>query len=158
MRWCIIGATARLVQLADSFHRVALRLRSRRTGREPVLMNDEYDVQYTFAALLETRFDDIRPEEWCPSYAGGSNRVDFLLKNESVLVETNMTRSGLTDRRLGEELIIDIAHYKQRQDCKALVCFVYDPDHRLTNPHGIENDLSRPTDGFDVRVLVRPES
>jgi hypothetical protein len=109
-----------------------------------------------FAALLETRFDDVRPEEWGPSYAGGSSRVDFLLKNESVLVETKMTRSGLTDRKLGEELIIDIAHYKQRGDCKALVCFVYDPDQRLTNPRGIESDLSKPTDGFDVRVLVRP--
>ncbi len=154
----ISSATARLVQLADSFHRVALRLRGRRAGKEPILINDEYDVQYVLAALLETRFEDIRPEEWGPSYAGGSNRVDFLLKNESVLVETKMTRSGLTDRRLGEELIIDIAHYKQRQDCNALVCFVYDPEHRLTNPLGIENDLSKTTDNLDVRVLIRPKS
>jgi hypothetical protein len=126
------GATSRLVQLADSFHRVALRLRNRRSGKEPVSINDEYDVQYVFAALLETRFEDIRPEEPGPSFAGGSSRVDFLLKNESVLVEMKMTRSGLTDKKLGEELIVDIAHYKQRPDCKSLVCFVYDPDHRLT--------------------------
>ena len=104
----------------------------------PVLINDEYDVQYVLAALLETRFEDVRPEEWGPSYAGGSNRVDFLLKNESVLVETKMTRPGLTDRKLGEELIIDIAHYKQNQNCKALVCFVYDPQHLLDNPNAIE--------------------
>jgi hypothetical protein len=154
----LTSATARLVQLADSFHRVALRLRKRRTGREPVLINDEYDVQYVFGALLDTRFEDIRPEEWGPTYAGSSSRVDFLLKNESVLVEMKMTRSGLTDRKLGEELIVDIAHYKQRPDCKALVCFVYDPDHRLTNPHGIENDLSKTTDGLSVRVIIRPKS
>jgi hypothetical protein len=152
------SATARLVQLADSFHRVALRLRNRRSGKDPVSINDEYDVQYVFAALLETRFEDIRPEEPGPSFAGGSSRVDFLLKNESVLVEMKMTRSGLTDKKLGEELIVDIAHYKQRPDCKALVCFVYDPDHRLTNPNGIENDLSKSTDGFNVRVLIRPKS
>ncbi|MGA8921726.1 MAG: hypothetical protein WB682_01160 [Candidatus Dormiibacterota bacterium] len=69
-----------------------------------------------------------------------------------------MTRSGLTDKKLGDELIIDIAHYKQRPDCKALVCIVYDPDHRLTNPQGIENDLSTTTDGLNVRVLIRPKS
>jgi hypothetical protein len=40
--------------------------------------------------------------------------VDFLLKKESVLVETKMTREGLTDRKLGKELIIDIDHYQQR--------------------------------------------
>lgn len=151
------SAVARLLQLADSFPRVAQRLRSRGRNREPLTIADEYDVQYLFAALLETRFEDIRPEEWGPSYAGGSNRVDFLLKNESVLVETKMMRDGLTDRRLGEELIIDVAHYKQVPGVKALVCFVYDPEHRLRNPRGIENDLSTVTDGLDVRVLVRPK-
>jgi hypothetical protein len=53
-----------------------------------------------------------------------------------------MTRDGLTDGKLGEELIIDINHYKQRSECKALVCFVYDPGHSLKNPRGLENDLS----------------
>ena len=154
----INSATARLVQLADSFHRVALRLRTRHAGRTPFLLNDEYDVQDLVAALLETRFEDVRREEWGPSYAGGATRVDFLLKNESVLFETKMVRDGLTDRKLGEELIIDIAHYKQRPDCKALVCFVYDPEHRLKNPQGLENDLSKQHDHLDVRVLTRPKS
>jgi hypothetical protein len=153
----VSNATTRLVQLAESFHRVVLRLRDRRAGREPVIVKDEYDAQYIFAALLDTRFEDVRPEEWTPSYAGSASRVDFLLKNESVLFETKMTRDGLTDRKLGEELIIDIARYKQRE-IKALVCFVYDPEHRLKNPSAMENDLSKPTDGLDVRVLIRPKS
>jgi hypothetical protein len=63
------SATARLIQLADSFHRVAVKLRERRAEREPLLIKDEYDVQYIFAALLETRFDDVRPEDWIPTYA-----------------------------------------------------------------------------------------
>jgi hypothetical protein len=78
----INSATARLVQLADSFHRAALRMRTRHAGRPPFLVTDEYDVQDLFAALLETRFDDVRREEWGPSYAGGATRVDFLLKIE----------------------------------------------------------------------------
>ena len=154
----IQSATARIVQLAESFHRVALRLRTRRSGREPILINDEYDCQYILGALLETKFNDIRPEEWGLSYAGSSSRVDFLLKDESILVEMKMTRLGLADRKLGEELIVDIAHYKARSDCKALICFVYDPDHRLVNARGIENDLSKMTDDLNVRVLVRPKS
>jgi DpnII restriction endonuclease len=135
-----------------------LRLRTRHAGRTPFLLNDEYDVQDLFAALLETRFEDVRREEWGPSYAGGATRVDFLLKNESVLFETKMTREGLTDRKLGEELIIDISHYKQRLDCKALVCFAYDPEHHLKNPQALENDLSKLHGHLDVRVLIRPKS
>jgi hypothetical protein len=30
---------------------------------------------------LISRFDDIRPEEYTPSYAGGSSRIDFLLED-----------------------------------------------------------------------------
>jgi hypothetical protein len=151
------GSDAHFVQLADSFHRVVLRLRTRHAERPPFLINDEYDVQDIFAALLETRFEDIRREEWGPSYAGGATRADFLLKNESVLFETKMMREGLNDRKLGEELIIDIEHYKQRPH-KALVCFVYDPEHRLKNPRGLENDLSKRHNSLDVRVVIRPKS
>jgi REase_DpnII-MboI len=102
-------------------------------------------------------FKDVRPEEWGPTYAGGSSRVDFLLKTESVLLETKMIRSNLLDKRLGEELTIDIAHYKQMPECDALVRSVYDPGHLLKNPTGIENDLSRPTDGLVVKVYIRPK-
>jgi hypothetical protein len=152
------SATARLFGLADSFQRVVLRLRERRANREAVKVKDEYDVQYVFSALLETQFGDVRPEEWTPSYAGRASRVDFFLKDEGVLIETKMTREGLTDGKLGDELIIDIAHYKQRAECNALVCFVYDPEHRLMNPGGLENDLSKVTDNLDVLVLIRPKS
>jgi hypothetical protein len=148
---------AAIFQLVESFHRVALSLRDRRKGRSPVKIKDEYDVQYLLAALLATRFEDIRAEEWTPSYAGSSSRVDFLLKNESVLVETKMTRAGLLDGKLGEELTLDIARYKQRDDCDALVCFVYDPENKIKNVAALENDLSKPTDGLDVRVFIRPK-
>jgi hypothetical protein len=153
----IDSPVSHLVQLADSFPRVVLRLRTRHANRTPLLINDEYDVQDVFAALLETRFNDVRREEWGPSYAGGATRADFFLKNESVIFETKMMREGLNDRKLGEELIIDIAHYRERPSCKALVCFVYDPEHRLKNPRGLENDLSKVHDHFDVQVLVRPK-
>ena len=79
-----------------------------------------------------------------------------MLKQESVVVETKMTRNGLTDSKLGDELILDINRYKAHAGCKALFCFVYDPDHRLKNPAGLEADLSRKTDGLLVRVRIRP--
>lgn len=153
----ISSATARLLQLTDSFHRVVLRLRTRHDNRTPFLIGDEYDVQDLLAALLETRFEDIRREEWGPSYGGGATRVDFFLKKESVLVETKMTRPSLTDRKLGEELIIDIEHYKQRPECRAIICFVYDPEHHLKNPQGLEDDLSKKHGELDVRVVIRPK-
>lgn len=50
------SAMARLEQLGDRFHRVALKLRSRHADRSPFEINDEYDVQDLFEALLHTRW------------------------------------------------------------------------------------------------------
>ena len=36
-------------------------------------------------------------------------------------------------------------------------CFVYDPDGRITNPQGIENDLGREEDGLTVYVHIVPK-
>jgi hypothetical protein len=143
---------SRVDQLGDRFHRAALKFGSSRTGSSVFAINNEYDVQTLMHALLATRFDDIRPEEWTPSYAGKSSRTDFLLKRELVVVETKMMRDGLNDARLADELIIDTDRY----NCKALFCFVYDPEHRLKNPSGLEADLSRRTDGLLVRIQIRP--
>ena len=107
-------------------------------------------------ALLLTRFVDVRPEEWTSSYAGRSSRMDFLLKKEKIVIEVKMTRTGLADGEIGNQLILDIARYKKHRNCKALVCFVYDPDHRLKRPAQLERDLSGERDGLLVRVRVRP--
>jgi hypothetical protein len=150
------SAMSRVEQLCDAFHRCALSLRSRHSKRKGFAVVDEYDVQDLLGAMLETRFSDIRPEEPTPSQAGRAARVDFLLKDEKVAIETKMTREGLNDGKLGEELIVDIERYKKHPDCRALLCFVYDPEHRLKNPDGLEADLSRKTDGLLVRVRIRP--
>jgi hypothetical protein len=152
------SAMSRLEQLGDRFHRAALQMRAARAGSSIFEIKTEYDVQTLMHALLETRFDDVRPEEWTGNYAGKSVRTDFLLKPEQVMVETKMIRDGLSDGKVGDELIIDIDRYKKHPDCKALFCFIYDPSLLLKNPTGLERDLSRKTDGLIVRTQVRPKA
>ena len=146
-----------LERLCSRFHLVARQLRSRHSNRDTLHVEDEYDVQDLLHALLTLEHDDIRPEEWTPSYAGGSSRMDFLLKLEQIVIEAKKTRSGLGARELGEQLIVDIQKYKQHPDCRTLVCFVYDPEGRIANPRGIENDLSGDKDGLTVRVIIAPK-
>ena len=67
------------------FHDVADQLTDRHDNRNSLHINDEYDVQDLLHALLTLYFDDIRPEEWTPSYAGSSSRMDFLLKQEKIV-------------------------------------------------------------------------
>jgi hypothetical protein len=151
-------APVEIVQLLTSrFHLVTRQLRQRREQRTTLEVNDEYDVQDLLHALLRIYFDDIRPEEWTPSYAGGSSRMDFLLKSEQIVIEVKKTRQGLGVREVREQLSVDIINYRSHPDCKTLFCFVYDPDVYISNPIGIENDLSRPIDGMMVKVVITPK-
>ncbi|MCM1423647.1 MAG: hypothetical protein NC415_07520 [bacterium] len=151
-----LAAIQNLNIIFSSFHKVVKQLRYRHSNKSALEIKDEYDVQDLLHALLKLYFDDIRPEEWTPSYAGGSSRVDFLLKNEKIVIEVKKTRDGLDDKELGAQLIIDIDKYKAHPDCEKLVCFVYDPEERIHNPIGIMNDLNKQHHGFAM-VIIKPD-
>jgi hypothetical protein len=71
------------------------------------------------------------------------------------VLELKRTREGLSDKDVGRQLIEDIAHYKASSDCQHLVCFVYDPEGRISNPDGLVADLeSHPPAGLTVRVVI----
>lgn len=142
--------------LFNSFHKMVRALRERYDDRETIDVQDEYDVQDILFAILQLFFEDIRKEEWIPSYAGGASRADFLLKQESVVIEVKKTRKGMRDKELGEQLIIDIEKYKVHPDCKKLICFVYDPEGRITNPTGIVNDLENSNKDF-FKMYINPQ-
>lgn len=146
-----------VLALCDRFHEVARQLTHRRESRPTLEIEDEYDVQDLLHALLHIQFDDIRAEEWTPSYGGGSSRMDFLLKDHAIVVEAKMTRKGLGAKEVSEQLIIDAAKYRQHPDCKTLICLVYDPSSLVKNPRGIERDLAKLTgNGLDVICVVTP--
>ena len=152
-----LDALAVVEQVCGRFHLIARQIKSRHSNRETLVVNDEYDVQDLLHTLLHIYFDDIRREEWTPSYAGGSSRVDFLLKNEQIIIEVKKTRATLKARELGDELLIDCQRYRAHPDCKCLLCFVYDPEGWISNPRGLENDLSKRNDDFEVKAIIVPK-
>lgn len=145
---------ANLLNIFDKFHIICRQLKKRHDSRETLIIKDEYDVQDLLHSLLLLYFDDVRAEEWNPSYAGSSSRQDFLLKKEKIVIEVKKTRSGLKDKQIGEQLLIDINRYKVHPDCKTLICFVYDPEEEILNPKGIEEDLTNVFDGVNVITII----
>ena len=144
-------------KLLERFHAVAIQLRDRHEDRPTLDVSDEYDVQDLLHALLMTYFDDVRPEEWTPSYAGKASRVDFLLKQESIVIEVKKTRVSLGTKEIGDQLILDIARYSKITECKTLVCMVYDPENRIGNPGGFQSDLGGKKENLIVEVIVVPK-
>jgi hypothetical protein len=145
-----------VTNLCDRFPIMANTLKARHNGRSTLEITDEYDVQDLFTAMLRLHFDDVRPEEWTPSYAGNSSRIDFLLKEFGFAIEVKMTRKNLDQKELTNQLAVDILRYQSHPDCKTLLCFVYDPEGHCTTPNAMENDLTRKHGRLEVVVIVRP--
>ena len=133
-------------------------LAHRRKGARTLTFDSEYDIQDLLHSQLRPWVADIRPEEFTPSYAGSSSRMDFLLPAYDLVLEVKRVRDKHHANGVANELIIDIEHYRRHPRCKCLWCIVYDPLLLLSNPSGLASDLdgsrTTPDGAVEVRVFV----
>ena len=130
----------------------------RRKDARSLTFESEYDIQDLLHSQLRPWVADIRPEEFTPSYAGSATRMDFLLPKHRLVIEVKRVRDKSHATKVGDELIVDIEHYRRHPDCDRLWCAVYDPRLLIQNPSGMISDLegrhSTPDEPISVRVLV----
>ena len=144
-----------LEKIFKNFHRCAKSIMNRHARRTTLEINDEYDVQDLLQGILRLFIDDVRPEDYVPSYAGGNSRTDFYLPQYSTYIEVKMTRDGLADKEIGEQLVVDVARYGEM--CDTLICFIYDKIGALKNPYGLIRDLeSLSSERMKVKVYITP--
>jgi len=151
------GTLDTLRRVCARFHLVARQLRLRKEYRPTLEINDEYDLQDLFYALLRLQFDEVGTEDWSPPYANGARRTSYLLDWEKTAVVVKQTRSGLSSKDLAEQVAADKVHYSARPNGATLVCFIYDPEGRVGNPRGLEADLTSTEDTYRVEVIVAPK-
>lgn len=144
-----------LTTLVRGLPRAMHPLTHRRKGSPILEFASEYDVQDLLHALLRPWVGDVRPEEFTPSYAGTSTRMDFLLPAHSIVIELKFVRDRSHGKRIGDELIIDIEHYRRHPACRELWCVIYDPLNHLQNQEGLRTDLEGERTSDDGLVNVR---
>jgi hypothetical protein len=151
----IPGEVERLLEfLINGLPRAMFPLKFRREGLPHFTFENEYDVQSLFHALLRPWINDIRSEEYTPSYAGSSTRMDFMLPKYSIVCEIKIVRDKKHGTKIGDELIIDIAHYRVHPNCRQLWAVIYDPQGYIANPSGLIADLEAKSSGFPIHVFV----
>lgn len=143
-----------LERLGRRFAASCALLQREHRGKPGIIISDEYDVQHILHAMIVPHFEEVEPEEPTPKMAGGSARLDFLLKQDHVAIETKMMRPSLSLNELRRELAEDIIYFRAHPHVSALFILVYDPERRITNNAGFERDLSSDSDSFIVRVVV----
>ena len=142
----VTESSALIIRLMNNWSNMVSSFKHHRLNVPEILITNEYEMQYLLEGILRLFFDDVRPETYTHNYANKSNRTDFLLPKERILIETKMTRLGLDDRKLLEELIIDKEFYRKEPNIDIILCLVYDPERRIKNPEGLK----------DIQELVSP--
>jgi hypothetical protein len=150
-----LDAVSIVLAIGDRMLLVQRSMRVHPHGGATVKFENEYDDQYLYRALLTQFFDDVRDEEYVPSYAGGNSRIDFLIPEYRLGVELKHTRQSLTDKEVGDQLMIDSQRYSQHSDVNHLICLVFDYEGFLRNPRALEEDLRRDASTAELAVTVR---
>ncbi len=146
-----------LTRVVRGLPRAMYPLIKRRKGAAALTFRSEYDLQDLLHALLRPWVADIRAEEFTPSYAGSSARMDFLLPAHSLVIELKYVRDHTHAKNIGKELTIDIAHYRAHKACGTLWCVIYDPDKLIPNIAGLAKDLEGMTHSPQGTVTVKLE-
>jgi hypothetical protein len=81
--------------------------------------------------------------------------MDFLIPEHKLVLELKRVRDKSHASKIGDELIIDIEHYRRHNQCNRLWCVIYDPLHLLSNPAGLSADLEGVRKMPDGEVTVR---
>lgn len=146
-----------IYKICNNFNRFDVNIKRRHENRETIRIKDEYDLQDALFSILKLFIEDIRKEDYVPSYGGKNSRVDFFIPKLNLAMETKMTNSNLKDKELGEQLLIDIGRYKGNKDIKELIFFIYDKNEFLTNVAGIKNDIENiSTNELKIKVYICP--
>jgi REase_DpnII-MboI len=128
-----------IIRLFNNWAKMISSFETHRKNITKIKVTNEYEMQYLLEGILRLFFDDVRPETYTTNYANHSNRTDFILPKQKILIETKMTRDGLDNRRLSDELIIDKEHYRKQPGIDIILCLVYDPEKRIKNPEGLKD-------------------
>jgi very-short-patch-repair endonuclease len=147
---------SKIIEICQQFHDLA--------GYQLNIQNfTEKDVQNALEELLRQELrnhqlgkPDIRREYPVPQTYSHEYRIDFLLVDHRCAIEVKQTRTKF-QKEIVEDLAIDFEVYRNTSHrFHTLICFIYDPQRKLSNPAGLINDLSGDRGGFQVRTVISP--
>lgn len=141
-------------RIFEQFDGIAGALSSRRGEREPLLMDDEYDVQYILGPMLRIVSDDVRAESNTRRHSGMNPKIDFLLEEEAIGIEVKRPSPTRNWRSIREEMAEDKIQYEKDGSIDTLLFFLYDPDRVIPNPVEVQKDFNDARDNMVTRVTI----
>lgn len=145
--------------ILNNFSNAILKIsKNRRKGHPEFLIKDEYDVQDILYTILKAIFPKLKHEEPTPSVGISFNKIDFILEDEGILIETKMLKETDKDeKKVTDELKVDIQSYYKKEKIKNLICFVYDPFKKIKDKNNLYELNSEQTingNKFLVKIII----
>jgi hypothetical protein len=136
----------------------------RRSGAEPFVVENEYDVQDFVRAYLRMRFPErLKFEESTPSTAGKGGRVDFLLEEHRYLIELKVFQNeSHWKSTMFNDITAKFERYGNDTRCDVLFIFIYDPERQFRAAAQAETELSSDRVSskgrrYRTRIVVAPQ-
>ena len=148
-----------VLDIIDAFPTSAAILAQRARQRPPFVIDDEYDVQDLFHALVHPGVPDIVPEDTTSKLAGRWSRLDFTSKATRLGFEIKHVKSAGHATAVRNEILVDEATYQEHPYIDTVVAFISDPNHHIPQASrpAFERDLSQAVtmNGRTVHYIVR---
>jgi REase_DpnII-MboI len=134
-----------ILETIDGFGAALSVLSRRHRDRAPFAIEDEYDLQDLFHALVVPGIPDFTSEDPAPKLAGKSSRLDFTSKSCRLGVELKHVRSKRHAEEVREEILVDQGTYFRHPEVDSVITFVFDPGSFIPAHERptFEGDLSR---------------
>lgn len=145
---------ATVLRLCERLTHSARLLSSRRKGKTPYVVEDEYDVQDLLQALLRAYFKYSVQEEPLGKLAGKSGRADVAIEELGLIAEMKYARGPRDQERIVREVSEDIVLYSKWAPLRHLVFVVFNSSD-LRDPESLqklEGDVH--VQGAQFRVYV----
>jgi hypothetical protein len=119
-------SVALLLQLCERLPQAARFLASRRAGKQPYKIVDEYDVQDLLHAVIRTYFKYSIDEEPLGKVGGArSARADLALPDINTLIEVKFVRGPKDQQRIVEEFAQDLLLYTAWAPLQTFIYMIY---------------------------------
>jgi len=149
-----------VLAIIDAFPGSARVLAQRPRKRAPFTIDDEYDVQDPFHALVLPAVPDIVDEHPTGKLAGKSSRLDFTSKSTRLGIELKHVRRQEDVRRIREEILLDERTSQEHPYVSVVIAFVYDPERHIPEHEvaAFEADVSKAVSVGGRRPVHHPRS
>lgn len=150
-----------VIGILNNFHNASKKITlTRRKDHPSFSINDEYDVQDLLYVILKSIFPNLKEEDPTPRVGMKSNRIDFVLREDGILIEVKMIKvSDSNEKDFIEQLKNDIQSYYSSHWLKHLIFFVYDPFGKTKDAHNfydLNGKQSINGTTFTIEVILNP--